>query len=239
MTLHPDAIDLRQMLSMTFWQFRVREVQQTFALALEVLQARYDDADRIVRERWKLGPNDEIPAIEYDDEGPAPPTFIDDVEAIEHVVGLAIDQMRTSALIALYHRFEQLMNNHLRVTDFQMQPSLEALAKMGCTPDEKGLREVRLAANAAKHGRGESAEKLRKRRPDLFNGDELLLSDATLKSFYGTVMEGRSLTNWEAARALKVGRCLCTFPTAPGAHCWRSRSVEFFGRSLVGIRLDR
>ena len=186
-SLHPEVLALKQALALTGWQFRIRELQRTFALSLEVLEARLQDADSIVRARWHLEPDDPIPPAEYDNEGRAAPDFFEELEWLEHSVNAAIGQMRVSAVVALFHAFEQMMNAHRGETDFKMKESLDVLRKLGCIPDKDGLQVVRLAANAAKHGRGESARKLQKRRPDLFSGDDLVLSDETLKSFFQTV----------------------------------------------------
>ena len=113
---------------------------------------------------------------------------------MKHTISLAISQMRVSALIALYHTLERLINEHLGVTGHTDAEGSAALRMLGCDPDENGLTDLRLAANVARHGEGNSAEALRLRRPELLLGDELVLSDDEINAFYRMVNRSTART---------------------------------------------
>jgi len=94
-------------------------------------------------------------------------------EAVSEIEGIQ-RIYREAFLISLFHFWERELLTRTKKKKISDYEAFAFLKKSGLTPMEAQLTALRLAANVAKHSEGDSADKLFKSRPDLFDVEEML-----------------------------------------------------------------
>lgn len=109
--------------------------------------------------------------------------------------------LREAFTISLYHFWEREVASRMKAAAYSDAKAFAFLKSLGTKPNEAALTTLRLAANVAKHGKGDSAKKLHALRPDLFDtkamarsndsaGYEYLrITDAILEEFFDAVRD--------------------------------------------------
>lgn len=173
-----------------WFQIQLEELTRSYSAAAAALETRRSDAEDRVREIFGLAPG-EVPEFPIDYDGP---DFQEMVWEEEQQAGLARTVLRPAFLISYYHLWERhaaKWSGQVGKT-LNFSKALEWLQENGSRVDPDALNVVRLAANCAKHGQGDSAKSLYWRRPDLFrdvscpedaSAEKLIVTDATLSAF--------------------------------------------------------
>jgi hypothetical protein len=81
--------------------------------------------------------------------------------------------VREAFTISLHHFWERELTAKMRIARYDESRAFAFLKSSGINPNEAGLTVLRLAANVAKHSEGNSAEKLYKLRPELFDTETM------------------------------------------------------------------
>jgi hypothetical protein len=112
--------------------------------------------------------------------------------------------VRSAFAISIYHYFESMIWPQLKrggQKKFEHDKAVEWLRKPNWQPDVEALEVLRLAANCAKHGEGNSAQKLWEKREDMFDerikgwgaepsNETLSLTDDHITEFFRTARAG-------------------------------------------------
>ncbi len=179
-------------------------------LAREVLLAGFGDlherARQVEQESWARA-NSRPGAGERD----AADMGLDALEAgVEHYIALWNLRQGTYNLLAtmFYHLFEQQMERYKESCQRWRKSCVDWKGSVGdpALPSSGVVDELRLVANAAKHGEGPAVNQLRDRRPDLFNNPMLAEAGmqtprAEVRSPYagdGLFVKLSDLDSWEA-----------------------------------------
>ncbi|WP_299748063.1 hypothetical protein [Devosia sp.] len=104
----------------------------------------------------------------------------------------ALSELRVWLTVSLYHTFEKKVISLTRTTELKIWPAIKNLKQYGIVFDTHLLNELRLAANATKHGPlSEDMKLLKEQRPDLVAGDEVIISQEQFDTFCGIFREMR------------------------------------------------
>jgi len=178
----PAVVGIRRNLLFPFMRWHLLDIQAAYELAIEGIAARRAAAEAVTRDRWGLTADD-VPPI-YDDETGRAPEFWEMVGDIEREMDAAAAHVRIAFLMTLFHAFERQTRRLTKSTHYDHQATMTIFGESGIAIDENKLRELRLAANAAKHGEGVSLDDLRLARPDLVEEDAVVVSAEQLEEFF-------------------------------------------------------
>ena len=182
------------------WRFEIgfKEVSIAYRASVMALERQRMDAEQFTRSRLGLEPDQPIPQDESDPDGPTFSDFFwEEVGEFEQEADGALDIVRIAFLIGLFHFWERQSNRWVDTKHYDHERVMEWLRQHGQKPDKEALSDLKLAANCAKHGPGQSCTGLYNRRPDLFEAGEdnasptfepndqtLRITAETLKEFF-------------------------------------------------------
>jgi hypothetical protein len=159
------------------------------------LEAQHNGAEATVRKKWGLS-SDEPPPTDYLDEDGSvtlDQVFRDEIESHRHYLGAAVEELRISSIVALFHALERVTNamRDKRMpgnSKYDHGAAMKRLRELDREPQEETLCTLQLFANAAKHGEGSSAKRLREVRPGLIQKSKVVAKPQTVTIFYDSVL---------------------------------------------------
>lgn len=168
----------------------IRLLRDAFASAVTALEAQHDGAEATVRKKWGLS-SDEPPPTDYLDEDRSvtlAQVFRAEIESHRHYLGAAVEELRIASIVALFHALERVTNAMRGKSKYDHGAAMKRLRELDREPQEETLCTLQLFANAAKHGEGSSAKRLREVRPDLIQKSKVVGKPQTVTIFYDSVL---------------------------------------------------
>ena len=180
--------------------YGLRELERAYQSSRYKSDAELADIHERASKHQKLVDEGKASWTEEDDEG----NFVYDYgerlgeEAYEEEQVLKL--VRGAFAISLHHFVETAIGPHLPKKKYDHDTAMDWLREVGWQPDEKALRQLRWAANCAKHGEGSAAKQLYAERPDMFDeriegwgsepsNDTLALTDDHMSEFFKAARE--------------------------------------------------
>lgn len=157
------------------YEYGFIEMEAAYRATMDSLQARHDDVEARARTYHGLKPDEPVPDPVYDDEGDAPWEFWEEVGEQQRGIRRSADIVRMSFAVALFHYFEKHAADWVPVIKGKdhLQEVENWLTCRGFTPEMATIRELKLVANILKHGPGDSAKRLFKIHPEMFEQVDL------------------------------------------------------------------
>ncbi|KTT74847.1 hypothetical protein [Sphingomonas sanguinis] len=155
------------------FKIRLRELEAAYRAAraqAERDQKQVLDDWRALEEAVARG---EASFVDTDEEGQVLYDRGEHAGELMEEVKVVLDLIRQAFTISLHHLWERELNRLMKVKYYKEANSFAYLKGEGAAVDESKLTDLRHTANVAKHSGGSSANKLHKRRPDLFDTAEM------------------------------------------------------------------
>lgn len=151
-------------------------VRTAYRASREGLRERARAAERITRESWGLGPNEEFPSEPDENGWSLKGDFWVQVGEVEHESGSADEIIREAFIIGLFHLWERHANRWSGVDRYDEGKTLAELKAIGRQPNEEKLRLLKLLAHCLKHGPSPNSSgacnQLHQGYPELFEIEE-------------------------------------------------------------------
>ncbi|PTQ12104.1 hypothetical protein CLG96_05935 [Sphingomonas oleivorans] len=197
MTL-PPKIRSQQIWAWLF-HFRLGELERAYRAARSTSDAERESLEQEWKKLEEAVARGEAAFVEEDEEGNVLFDHGDHAgDQISNVEGV-LEILREAFTISLHHFWERELNRRLKCNHYSETDAIAHLKAEGLTPDEDGLKALRLTTNVAKHSAGKSADELWVFRPDLFDAkamaepgavpshEHLKITDEVLNSFFKAV----------------------------------------------------
>lgn len=166
------------------WLFKrdLEDIRAAYDAAAISLVGKAEEIEADARKQLGMSPEDPWPERDDDDEFDAVGRLYDEAGENEEKFSRAEHIVRKAFLISLFHLWERYCNHRMKKRDYEPELVARWLFQTGRGHLAKELNHLRLTANCAKHGPGDSCEILQPLRPDLFPNiaDPKRATDATL-----------------------------------------------------------
>ncbi|MDX0438904.1 hypothetical protein [Sinorhizobium medicae] len=160
--------------SFTWYELDVVNFEVGYKAAMNAIDERAQSTEERVRELFAIKPGEEFASTPDSQSEEAPFDFWAEVGDEERETDQAADVILRSFLIGLYQLFERHATNWVpsKKGENHLEKVNAFLTTKGFNPNMAAIGELKLVANALKHGAGESANRLFAERPDMFEVDQ-------------------------------------------------------------------
>ncbi|WP_457092062.1 hypothetical protein [Microvirga sp. P5_D2] len=180
------------------WLFRSKI--DDLAMAYAAARKASDDERVSLEARWKTFQADvaagKAEMVEEYEDGQLVYDHGEHFGELDSEVETALSLVRQAFVISLHHLWEREINSYMKTKRYVQEAAFAALAAEGLNVEVVELDRLQLTCNVAKHSSGNSATKLFKKHPTMFNVDSvhkepgyanLIVTDADLESFFEAV----------------------------------------------------